>query len=117
MGDLSENFSRSEFACGCSCGMDTCDSELLRWLEIIREHFCSPVRVTSGFRCNPHNTSVGGGANSQHLYGRAADITVDGVDPLEVAQFAEHIGVPGVGTYAGWVHIDSRSHAVSRWAG
>ncbi len=117
MGDLSEHFSRQEFTCGCGCGFDTVDTQLLGYLEQIRSHFDRTIRVNSGCRCNPHNTSVGGGANSMHLYGRAADIVIDGIDPKLVAELAEQIGCPGVGTYGTFTHIDSRSHAVSRWTG
>jgi zinc D-Ala-D-Ala carboxypeptidase len=33
------------------------------------------INISSGFRSIPCNNSVGGASNSQHLYGRAADLT------------------------------------------
>ena len=34
-----------------------------------------PLNISSGFRSIPCNNSVGGASNSQHLYGRSADLT------------------------------------------
>ena len=39
----------------------------------------------------------------------AADIKVEGVTPLEVAKYAESIGVKGIGLYEWGCHIDSRT--------
>ena len=52
---LSDNFSRTEFACKCGCGFDTVDSLTLEALESIRKHFNKPVTVTSGCRCLVHS--------------------------------------------------------------
>jgi uncharacterized protein YcbK (DUF882 family) len=106
---ISENFARSEFACPC-CGLDTVDAELLRLLENIRAHFDAPITVTSSYRCKNHNQSVGGAATSQHLYGRAADIVVSGVEPALVAELADQLGAGGVGTYETFTHVDTRTN-------
>ena len=116
MGDLNKYFSRSEFACKCGCGQNTVDAELLNYLIQIREHFNSPVKVTSGNRCKSHNRAVGGSISSQHLYGRAADIVVRGVDPIEVQNYASSIGVSGLGSYETFTHIDSRNGNAA-WSG
>ncbi len=114
MGDLSIHFNRSEFACGCGCGLDTVDTVLLEGLEAIRAHFERPVRVTSGFRCVTHNVAVGGSLDSQHRRGRAADIAVSGISPSDVADLAEDLGL-SVGRYVNFTHIDSRSGPPARW--
>lgn len=116
MGDLSENFDRSEFACQCNCGQDTVDYALIVLLEKIRTHFDAPVRINSGNRCEAHNASVGGAKGSQHLLGRAADITVDGIPPAIVAELSHQLCAGGVGAYSGFTHVDSRG-GVSRWSG
>ena len=54
MGDVSDNFSRSEFACKCGCGFNSVDVALLDALEQVREKF-GPVSITSGNRCPKHN--------------------------------------------------------------
>jgi uncharacterized protein YcbK (DUF882 family) len=110
----SEHFSRAEFACRCGCGFDTVDYELLRVLEYIREHFGKAVTVNSGCRCPEHNLAVGGGANSQHLLGRAADIVVDGIAHELVHELAEQIEVGGLGAYDTFTHIDTRV-GYARW--
>lgn len=47
-------------------------------LDPLREWYGKPIRVNSGYRCKALNKAVGSKAkNSQHLYGEAADITVD----------------------------------------
>jgi uncharacterized protein YcbK (DUF882 family) len=116
MGNLSESFSRSEFACNCpnECGYDTVDCALLELLEEIRNHFGRRIYINSANRCPAHNRSVGGAENSQHLYGRAADIVVDGIPPEEVYAFCDAMEVPGLGSYSTFTHCDTRSgHA--RW--
>lgn len=44
-------------------------------LEPLRRRF-GCIRITSGYRCETLNRAVGGVANSQHLFGEAADIFV-----------------------------------------
>ena len=115
MGDLSNNFNRSEFACKCGCGFDTVDAGLIDALEEVRDHFNAAVIVTSGCRCPKHNASVGGAADSQHLYGRAADIVVTGEDSFTVYMFLVSLAALSMGRYPGWVHIDTRSGDIKRW--
>lgn len=114
MGDLSPHFDRAEFRCPC-CNFDTVDAELLRILEVVRTHFDRPITVVSGCRCRSHNTAVGGSDNSQHLYGRAADIKVDGIMPSLVYELLDQMDVNGLGAYDSWVHLDTRSHEIARW--
>lgn len=112
---LSEHFTRHEFACRCGCGADTVDVALIGLLEQVRNHFDKPVVVTSGYRCMEHNERVGGSHNSQHLYGRAADIIVAGVEADDVADYVENINPDGgVGRYSTFTHVDSRS-GCARW--
>ena len=117
MGDLSTNFSRSEFSCKCpDCDFDTVDAELITVLEKAREYFNAPITVTSGSRCTLHNMRVGGSVKSQHLYGKAADIQVEGVNPHAVAEYfrTEYPGKYGVGRGDTFTHIDVRS-SKARW--
>jgi uncharacterized protein YcbK (DUF882 family) len=122
MGDIASNFNRSEFACKCGCGFDTVDSELLRILIDVRNHFKSSVTINSGCRCLNHNSAVGGkmptsiSVGSQHLYGRAADISVSGFTPREVVLYLYTIYpyLYGIGEYQTFIHIDSRG-GYARW--
>lgn len=76
MGDLSRNFSRSEFECKCGCGEAEVSPLLIEHLQKLRDYTGEPIRITSGLRCEAHNAAVGGAINSQHLKGLAADIVV-----------------------------------------
>ena len=112
---LSPNFRVSEFACkggGC-CQQVLIDEALVEYLQQIRDHFGKPVMINSGYRCAVHNKTVGGVSHSRHMQGQAADISVVGVTPAEVAHYAQQIGVLGIGLYETdqdgyFVHIDTR---------
>jgi uncharacterized protein YcbK (DUF882 family) len=116
MGKLSANFDRSEFACKCLCDYDTVDVELLEILEAIRQHFAAAITINSAARCPNKNRAVGGAKNSQHLYGRAADIVVDGIGPDEVHAYIDKTwpNELGLGRYATFTHVDSRGYK-ARW--
>ena len=118
MGDLSDNFNRKEFACRCPCGRDTVDSELVKVLEEVRVHFGKPIMISSGHRCHIHNAAIGGSTGSQHLYGRAADFSIEGVTPIDIAKFidSKYEFKYGLGIYASWIHIDTRSNGPARWS-
>jgi len=78
MGDLSEHFSRWEFACRCGCGFDDVDEKLITKLEILRAALAKPIHITSGCRCHQHNDDVGGVPNSAHTRGTAVDFSCQG---------------------------------------
>jgi uncharacterized protein YcbK (DUF882 family) len=76
MGDLSENFSRTEFACKCGCGYDDIDARVVRMCQTIRDAVGSSVRINSACRCLRRNAAAGGVKNSYHTEGLAADLSV-----------------------------------------
>lgn len=109
---LSASFTSSEFSCKCknkSCTTTEIDPALVDILQRIRDHFGAEVTINSAYRCKKHNAAVGGAPGSFHMQGRAADIKVSGVKPKNVAQYAESIGVQGVGLYDNFVHVDTRT--------
>jgi uncharacterized protein YcbK (DUF882 family) len=116
MAALSEHFYRHEFACGCGCGFDTVDAELIDILEDVRNHFALPIRITSAARCASHNFDVGGAKSSQHKLGRAADIVIEGVDAGDVYEYinATYPHNYGMGKYLTFTHIDTRG-TKARW--
>ena len=123
---LSEHFKVREFYCRDGSDPVFIDTALVEVLEKIRAHFGKPVTITSGFRTASWNAKQKNAAKfSQHLYGRAADIRVQGASVEEVAACAERLlhGCGGVGRYpakagraAGWVHVDTRAEK-ARWRG
>lgn len=118
MGDISENFSRSEFACKCLCGFAVVDVDLIKVLETVRSHFKRPVKINSACRCNEHNERVGGSQGSKHKLGIAADIVVKDVKPYDVYLFLDgHMpNSYGIGFYQTFTHIDVRK-TKARWRG
>ena len=46
--------------------------------EPIRKHFGVPIHISSGYRSKALNTAIGGSLTSQHCYGEAIDIDMDG---------------------------------------
>ena len=115
MGNLSTHFSRSEFACKCGCGGNTVDAEMLMLCEDVRRIEKGPVIVSSGFRCYSHNEQVKGSSNSQHLYGRAADLLVSDPRKIYDTLCCLYPRKYGFGLYSTFIHVDSRSHVMARW--
>ena len=46
--------------------------------EPIRKHFGVPIHISSGYRSKALNTAIGGSLTSQHCFGEAIDIDMDG---------------------------------------
>ena len=117
MGDLTYNFNREEFACNCGCGLDTVDTETLRILQEIRDHFASPITINSGCRCFTYNRDIGGARKSQHVKCRAADFSIEGVTQDEIYLYIgdTYPDVGGVGKYDDFIHLDTRSGRKARW--
>ena len=110
---ISQNFTADEVACNCGlCDKSTADVELVWLLELTRQWFGGkPVAVHSWFRCADHNKKVGSSDTSWHLIGGAADISINGVKPIEICRFirAKFPNQYGVGIYDWGVHLDVRS--------
>lgn len=115
---IKKNFKVKEFAC--SDGTDTIfvSSLLVGVLQQIRDHYGKAVHINSAYRTEAHNAKVGGATYSQHKYGTAADIHIDGVTPKELAAYVDTL-LPtsgGIGIYSSFVHVDVR-RVKSRWNG
>ena len=113
---LSPHFRLREFASKDGSDKVLVDDDLVFLLEQIREAAGGAVTINSGYRSPAHNSAVGGVSSSQHLYGRAADIVVDGASPLLVGQIAEYYldRRGGIGVYQTFTHVDTRAIR-SRW--
>lgn len=116
-GKVSKHFRVREFASKDGTDKVLIDDDLVTLLENIREAAGGKaVTINSGYRSPEHNAAVGGVSNSQHVKGTAADIVVDGTDPLTVGQIAEHFlnKKGGIGVYKNFTHVDTRATR-SRW--
>ena len=113
---LTENFTRSEFACPCGCNSQMIEQELADKIQGIRDKLGKKIRITSGYRCVSHNASkkVGGSKQSRHLYGIAADWRTEdrSVNPVCLGILAQKAGFGGIGIYwhsrGAFVHTDTR---------
>lgn len=114
---LSPNFRVSEFVSRCGTDEVLISMLLISVLQNIRNWTGSPVTINSGYRSPAHNRAIGGATNSLHVQGTAADITVRGVSPTDVARWAEtalrQAGIAGgICVYPTFTHIDVRPN---RW--
>lgn len=106
---------------------------LCETLEVIRSAVGHPLIIGSGYRDPAYNSYIGGARSSQHMNGRAADITVKGVK-LDATALHDLVlrlynekklpYLRGLGFYpprdgkGGFVHVDVRPTGVLvRWRG
>lgn len=78
------------------------------WLTAYGIH--KPIIINSGYRSTTTNAAIEGAArNSMHMYGKAADIWIDGVSTSFIAKLGLYLSGGGVGYYAAknFVHVDS----------
>ncbi len=113
---LTPHFKVSEFAC--KDGSDTIliDTMLVYYLEKIRDHFGKAITINSAYRSPAYNASIGGASESQHVNGMAADIMISGVIPQAIADYANVLGMGGIGVYKTFTHVDTREIR-ARWNG
>ena len=88
---LTKHFRVREFRCRDGSDPIFIAEGLPEVLEQIRSHFGKPATISSAYRTATHNKKEGGSTYSRHLYGAAADISVSGVPPLEVAKYADEL--------------------------
>tara|TARA_B100001093_G_C26748755_1_gene980095 strand:- start:395 stop:718 length:324 start_codon:yes stop_codon:yes gene_type:complete len=76
----------------------------------------TPFVITSGYRCEAHNTRIGGrkktasSKGSSHMYGFAADIAAtSSTDRFNITQALLEAGFNRIGISAkgGFIHVDS----------
>lgn len=115
---ISEHFLVKEFCCKDGTDPVFVDVFLVCILENVRWKFRKPVVINSGYRTPVYNKKIGGAKFSQHMYGRAADIVVQGVKPADVYDFLceTYPSSCGFGLYSSFVHVDCRK-IKSRWKG
>lgn len=107
---LAPNFRIKEFRCKDGSDSILIDVDFVKnKLQKIREHFGAAVTINSAYRTVTYNKQVGGASGSYHLKGRAFDIAVRGKTPLQVAQYAQQLGINGIIQYNTFTHIDSRN--------
>lgn len=119
---LSKNFTTKEFECKCKrsdCVDQVISKELVDKIQEVRQEFGSSIVITSGYRCLAHNRSIGSKDTSQHVLGRAADLTCkDNNKLIELLQKRfDAIGDAriSIGNRANFIHVDSRRDKKRFW--
>jgi uncharacterized protein YcbK (DUF882 family) len=120
MGDITEHFSWWEFQSKDGALMPppvrinivrTAEMlEKLRGRLTIKYGGDHPLKVLSGYRSPEHNAAEGGAKDSQHVPGKASDVTTPDLTPAQVQEAALELQaegeIGGVGTYPGFTHVD-----------
>lgn len=110
MGDLTEHFSLSEFACPCGKCTPIMDMTAVTLFQRIRS-FYGPISPTrgGGYRCQAYNAKIGGTPQSYHMLGMAMDIACS--NPVQRHRLLEIIFMlktPGVEVCDRHIHVDTR---------
>lgn len=107
---MTPHFSDKELACRC-CGLQGMDPQFMSKLESVRLAYGKPMIVSSAYRCDDHNKSIGG--SYRHPMGEAIDIRVYGPDALRLVKIALLFGYTGIGVKQHgpherrFIHIDT----------
>lgn len=101
------SFSPEEIACR-GTGALLVDEEALDRLQQLRTRLGKPVIVLSAYRSPEHNRKIGGEKNSQHLQGKAFDVSMANHAPLAFEAAARAVGFSGFGAYPdrNFMHVD-----------
>ncbi len=126
MGDLTTDFSRSDFACkdgtAVPAALGANAARLACNLQALRDRIGACLFINSGYRTPAHNRAVGGVDGSQHVQALAADVYADGWTPAALAAAIEALIAEGrmeeggLGVYTAFVHYDARGRR-ARWSG
>lgn len=123
MGDISRNFSFSEFvrsdkaaenglanAIPSSVVADAIRALVETVLQPLRDYLGATVIINSGYRCEALNKLLGGARNSQHRKGEAADIRSPFFTPYQLASIIKLLGLPfdQLILYPTFVHVSHK---------
>tara|TARA_R110000851_G_scaffold329765_1_gene501973 strand:+ start:93 stop:431 length:339 start_codon:yes stop_codon:yes gene_type:complete len=105
-------FEEKEFLMDGVIVFDKMDANLLKDLDVLRELVDEPLRLTSTYRDEDKNKAVGGSQRSQHLKGKAVDISCNnGTLRAKIVRHALAMGLT-CGVAKTFVHVDNRSNQV-----
>ena len=130
---MTKNFKLKEFECkdGSKMPLEVYENviKLANQLQFLRDYTGRPITINSAYRSPDYNKKIGGAhkiingkrvETSQHVFGKAADITIQSLKPAEVFMIIEelidmgHMLQGGLGLYDTFVHYDIRK-TKARW--
>ena len=96
----------------------------IRVFQPIREHFETPIGISSGYRSEALNKAIGGSKTSQHSRGQALDLDADiygGLTNFDIFFFIKNtldfdqlIWEFGTDEEPNWVHVSFRADGKNR---
>lgn len=102
-------FKDSEFECS-HCGISKMEQGFIDKLNILRESYGKPLRVTSGYRCPQHPVEAKKASSGAHTTGRAVDFAVQGEDAYKLLSLSMQMGFKGIGVQqkgsGRFIHLD-----------
>lgn len=108
--NVGKHFKVKEFACKDGSQVVFIDSYLVSILDILRNQVGKPVYINSGYRTPTRNKAVGGAKYSYHMRGMAADIRVEGMTAIEIAnKLKKSSRVDAVSSYTIHGYISTRA--------
>ena len=103
------NFTAAEFSCS-HCGANEINESLLNKLQLLRNKYGKPMKITSGYRCPKHPIEAKKAASGAHSTGLACDIGVSGSEAHQVLLLAMELGFTGIGVQqkgtGRFIHVD-----------
>lgn len=122
MGDISANFSMSEFDCHDGTPVpERYKANVVRLvnevLQPLRDGLGKKITIISGYRTPAHNRHIDGAKYSQHMKAMGADIKIEGVSRVKANWLIYGFMIArGKGGGVGWykksnVHVDIRPTA------
>lgn len=103
---------RPEEVCCKGDGTLDIDLEALLKLDLLRREMGAPLIINSAYRSPEHNHKIGGSPKSQHVEGKAFDISLSFAGGTKqhsremLTALAKEVGFTGIGQYDTFVHVD-----------
>lgn len=107
-----QNFTPAELACN-GTGKLMVDFHAMDCLQSLRDDLGQPIYLNSAYRSPEYNKQVKGAKRSQHMEGKAFDLSMINHDPHEFEDAARRAGFNAFGFYVkqNFMHIDTRERA------
>lgn len=104
------SFTYKEMACQ-HCGEINLSKDFLRELQLLRDAYGKPMKITSGYRCPKHPIEAKKSSPGYHYSKGAVDVAVSGEDAVKLLGFALNRGWTGIGVNTpSFIHLDRRSN-------
>lgn len=112
--DMYPNFKKDEFRCS-ETGENEMQPRFLEMLQMLREEYGKPMKITSGYRSPNHSIEKRKAKPGTHAHGIAADIYCTGPDKFRLVKLAINAGFTGIGVASNFIHLDCSRERCAIW--